>query len=84
MSVYVMLANSLFDKHKHPLETQTSSNNEHLNVDRAWSFGFEPQYRVCGGLDLRQLSPCFLICTKNNTEDHQTSIFQESGFENNV
>lgn len=39
MPVFVMLDNSLFDKHKQPLETQSSGNNERMSVDIAWSLG---------------------------------------------
>lgn len=46
MPVYVMLDNSLFDKHKHPLETRSSGNNEHTNMDIAWSFSDEPRRSV--------------------------------------
>lgn len=33
-----MLDNSLFDKHKHPLEAQSRGNNERTNTSIAWSF----------------------------------------------
>lgn len=44
MPVYVMLDNSLFDRHKHPLETRSSRSNEHTNMDIASSFSCNPRY----------------------------------------